>query len=547
MAELERFFERSDPEIPRNIDLELAKRSYVRSGPIAPAFGHRQDLNAHRDMLFREFSGQPNLCYYHAYYNVQIRRNIDQPGAIKNFFRMWDQDAEFLIRRLNMRWLISACDTFADFGRSDAERHAGLLGAVLSNVCKLYETERSLTGHEIASTALDGSQSLFDGMTLFALSSGDMIKNLMRRISEPSISATAPGKILKELAIRLHAHDSVFRRFARVHTRDGTRWTSSGKRVALFNDTSRSNHYGCEMVSKVLGDLLEGWNANVIYRHYVGDNWRLDRLAEAAIDDADVIIVNAEGSIHHSSERAQSLASLGPYCRDRGKPAYLINATLQNNSSGIYENIASFRGVWVRETASSEALGAYGIQHLICPDLSLLANYPQGGEPVRELLLTDSVHGPSIEILTAFSRRSGLPVVSMKRDPQTGLSMVANSSPPPDKFPVVDDRAIECSTSNAFAIYLAQHRRIITGRYRAACMAIAMNIPLHALPSNTFKIEAMIGDIGLDPSRMLGNRATAASIPDHQPFTAEELTAITTYRARARAEADRMMAEILCF
>jgi hypothetical protein len=55
---------------------------------------------------------------------------------------MWAEEAHFLAKALNTKWLVSACDTFADHSNDDAERATALLAATMIKTIKIYETER---------------------------------------------------------------------------------------------------------------------------------------------------------------------------------------------------------------------------------------------------------------------------------------------------------------------------------------------------------------------------------------------------------------------
>ena len=48
----------------------------------------------------------------------------------------------------------------------------------------------------------------------------------------------------------------------------------------------------------------------------------------------------------------------------------------------------------------------------------------------------------------------------------------------------------------------SQRELLVTGRFHAVCMAILTKTPFVAVTSNSWKIEALLADIGLDPARV---------------------------------------------
>jgi hypothetical protein len=230
----------NEPEAPEiadfrdPVDYRSLKSKLVDFGEAEPARGRREDIDDHLRMIAREFSGRPMILFYHAWLIVHIRRGRLEKAA--DFRTLWQSEPDYLMERLNTRWLVSACDTFADIGRDDGEAQIALAATLMMAVVKLYETER--TEHRAAPNFLSflgksrgtrepapfGTE-LFDGLTTFAVGQGDLVFNLFARINSVSgRTQSIPARILMELLRRLHGNDTVFRRMMDRHTNEGTRW-----------------------------------------------------------------------------------------------------------------------------------------------------------------------------------------------------------------------------------------------------------------------------------------------------------------------------------
>lgn len=186
--------------------------------------GHIERLEDHLRALEKEFAGDSKLDYYHAALIVLIRRNVQRPLAYEQFESMWRDQTDYLCN-LNLRWLISACDTIMQHSSNMADRTAGAMGSVLANTVKLYETERHFSDVDFAPKSdLRCPVPLFDGLTTFSIGNGDMIFNQRRRIAELCSAGSFAHRIVLAIIARLDRHDTVYRRFADLHTEDDTRW-----------------------------------------------------------------------------------------------------------------------------------------------------------------------------------------------------------------------------------------------------------------------------------------------------------------------------------
>jgi hypothetical protein len=143
------------------------------------------------------------------------------------FLKFWATEFEFLTAHLNSRWLILACDTFADYG-SDAQKAAAMILVVLINAVKLAETERlslrdktSLPENFNAIAESHHAKShieLWDGMTAYAPFSGDMPRNMLRRVALLTDKDAALTAIARTLIRQAVAADTLLGRLARLNS-----------------------------------------------------------------------------------------------------------------------------------------------------------------------------------------------------------------------------------------------------------------------------------------------------------------------------------------
>jgi hypothetical protein len=179
------------------------------------------ELYSHR----RAMIGASQLEFLHVCLIVMLRRRIETRKNFTTFHRIWNEEKTFLLKTLNSRWLVSACDTFADHARDKADRTTALAGAILLNTIKIYETERIFRGdYKEKEFAPHQWLHLFDGMHSFWIGNGDVIFNLKRRIDRLRHEKGPVDAILVELFERVNVHNTAFGRFRSVHTLLETKW-----------------------------------------------------------------------------------------------------------------------------------------------------------------------------------------------------------------------------------------------------------------------------------------------------------------------------------
>ena len=187
------------------------------------SFGRHDDLEAHIHMLAVEFAGASQLAFYHAVLIVLLRRGIETERTFQRFLDAWKEQGGTLLRELDSRWLVSACDTIVDFSTDDFERAIAVSATQTINTIKLYETER-LNASASPVPPIEGRVPLFDGMSAFVVGQGDMIFNLRKRTAAVCARGGVACSILMELLRRVDENETIYKRLADAHKNPETAW-----------------------------------------------------------------------------------------------------------------------------------------------------------------------------------------------------------------------------------------------------------------------------------------------------------------------------------
>lgn len=211
-------------------DFAQLKERMVSAEKYKSAAGCKKDLDEHMVMLAEELYGKPELELYNNWLIVKIRRKIDLQHHINKFKELWEHESGFLIKSLSLRWLISVCDTIVDTYEDREEVAISIMSTLFINTIKLYETEKWMYGIDdeeykvLNDKRPDSSVPLFDGVTAFKITHGDMVYNLVERIYSQHDPSKVSWQIFMELLRRAHINPTVFKRIADAHTNPKTEW-----------------------------------------------------------------------------------------------------------------------------------------------------------------------------------------------------------------------------------------------------------------------------------------------------------------------------------
>lgn len=304
-------------------------------------------------------------------------------------------------------------------------------------------------------------------------------------------------------------------------------------KVLVFNDTTRYQHYGCDLVMSSLHRNLRqrGHRSLSVHRVSTSVSKRFDQIVRAH-PDADAIVVNGEGVIHHDRKHALELAQLAGRAQDAGLPAHLINAALFENSPALYRELSRYRSVFVRDGESRAAALAHGIEAREVPDLSFDAVAHLALAPASRsgLIVTDSVDPAPSDRLRELARVLEGRWRPMMRNPTIPVSWMRELG------------------ARRFVHDVMRSEWALSGRFHAITLCIVTRTPFLAISSNTRKIEALLLDVFGNTDRLLSAipgpeelRARRASMA----FTTQEFDAIEAYvlggAERTRAMFDQLL------
>ncbi len=214
-------------------------------------------------------------------------------------------------------------------------------------------------------------------------------------------------------------------------------------KVVIVNSTHRKPHFGCKLVTSAYTELCEARDIEILHRVPKRGEWQL-------MDEADLIIVNAEGSIHHGKNENLLSRISSEY------PAVLINGSMEELSTGA--SFDDFKLVTVRESMTQSYLSdEFGIACEVVPDVIF-----------HHLPMFRSVDRTSVidRFVSDSSSKTGSRVATLASSPQ-------------------------------FLTYLARADEALLGRFHAICAAAMMRVPFVAWRANTWKNAGIMRDMGL--------------------------------------------------
>lgn len=323
-------------------------------------------------------------------------------------------------------------------------------------------------------------------------------------------------------------------------------------KVAIINDTRVTSHYGCMLVMENLLTLLGKNDVEVVWTWAVSVDWRKHKKEIVNKPKVDAIIVNGEGTIHHSKERkfAKALAEFASFSNQTLKvPSYLINATLFKNDAQEYDKLKEYRAIYVRDKGSLQELNDYKLTGKYVPDLTFGKNDHKYSKlnPSKGAVIVDSAIKQDNPILKSFAEKYNVPFKSMIVARPKNAKFLR--SPRPYVKNIIKylsgDRRI--STAPAIYInYLRDYSFVITGRYHTVSMCLKNNIPFIAIDSNTPKIRYLLQDaLGETERNIQISGLKDLTSFEGKEFSQNELTSMNSFISTAEEMIDSMILSIV--
>lgn len=331
--------------------------------------------------------------------------------------------------------------------------------------------------------------------------------------------------------------------------------TAASPGVVILNDTATESHHGCSRVMMVLRDGLAAEGISVRASLGTGQRWWKDSSFMAALAEADGIIINGEGTLHHGRPRAEALLKIATHPAARA-PLFLVNTLYQENPPQWAAYLDRFSAIYARDRRSAAEISAVSHRKArAVPDLTLCRGSLAEPATRREgVLIGDSVDREIAARLAMASDAPGRDLVPILARPRSvkGKSRLRRTLRRLTAMRLA--RALKARhphyrpapTADDYAAALRASVLHVTGRFHGVCFSLLTETPFVAVASNSWKTEALLAEIGLSGERLLGVDAAvgaAAEAPAHA-FSDTDRTAIAAYLAKAQDEAAGMFAEI---
>lgn len=298
-------------------------------------------------------------------------------------------------------------------------------------------------------------------------------------------------------------------------------------KFVILNNTLDQPHFGCQRVMQTIGHLLESRGATVIGTALAGTHWERDPLFLKALERCDAILINGEGTLHHGHARAERLLKIVDHPLRANKPVSIVNALYQANPDSWKRYLDKVQVIIARDGKSHDELAkVYGGQLFKTLDLSLHEPYSvtagerqaiSFGDSVfpevsKQLLQLSAAHNGSLFLpimKTIKSRKASLPpILRALRDAYIQLHALA--------YKVAHRHARFAKDESEFLDLLAHSRLHVTGRFHGACLSLLAGTPFLSVASNSWKIEALIEDLGLSKQRIITlNQLQKMDFSDH--------------------------------
>ena len=326
-------------------------------------------------------------------------------------------------------------------------------------------------------------------------------------------------------------------------------------RVGVINDTAVTGHPGCIAVMSTIENSIRSLGFDVVLLWPVGQDWRKHkRFLKSA--NLDVLIVNGEGTIHHTQKRkaAMNLCKIATFAKANLRiPCHLINATVSNTCITADHHLKNFTSVYVRETTSREYLLKRSIISSVVPDLSLFYGFNNTQKRKHSVLVTDSVI-PRYSVLleqyakTQFYHFEKMELSELPSLPIRVLRKITGYFELPPSI-ISDGEVRNIDPLVRFSAKVNRSSGVVTGRFHSVMLSIAMKIPFVAVESNTHKIGSVLADVFGNSNRVVNSdKLLDLSFTfNHHPadYTADEVDRIDCYLNEGGRKKDDMFRNVL--
>ena len=334
-----------------------------------------------------------------------------------------------------------------------------------------------------------------------------------------------------------------------------------GRKFVLMNHTNmQGHHFGCARVMRHIEQALAD-RGGVIWARVDGKmDWREDHETLRKISDCDAIVINGEGTLHHGRKKASWLMAVGDHPATRGKELALINALYQDNPDSWAPLLRGFQHLYARDARSAAAMTAQaGLDVTWLADLSTAAGSEESDIARKGIIVGDSVSKNATKLLAdlAITLNSVEPTrilpltISLREDNPYRPALVRawrnwtvglRQKRQERRYPVLS----YLDSEQAYIATIQAARLSVTGRFHGICLNLVTSTPFICVTSNSWKIEALFEDAGIDPRRLVPReRLTQKLVLDSDwSLSTREKENIADYLWRSQQQAKTMFDRI---
>lgn len=336
------------------------------------------------------------------------------------------------------------------------------------------------------------------------------------------------------------------------------------KIVLVANDTRNENHHGCSRVMNAIDKNIMIREIDTVNYISLRVFWEKDENIKKNILNSDLVLINGEGTLHDDSLYVNSLCSLVNFCFHYNIPIFIVNATISNLSLENLNKIKKSNMIYVRDSSSCKYLADHNIASKIVPDLTfwMYRSFDIFSNEKKVFGYTDSVVKQKTKTLENYAKVNELQFINIFNNNYVKMEVINCNilnfiSLARKKYKKnIKNYFLNKKRKNSgmyesfdhvdFIQSLSKYEFIVTGRYHMVCFCLIMKIPFYAIPSNTYKIESLLNDIGLENHKFIMSDNKNYKIKNFY-FTEEELFNIDKFLINADIEINNMFNEIFTY
>lgn len=329
------------------------------------------------------------------------------------------------------------------------------------------------------------------------------------------------------------------------------------KKVVLMNHTDmQGHHFGCARVMRLLEDGLTSRGAIIRARLDGKMDWRKSPTALDALSECDSIVINGEGTLHHGRKKASWLMDVAQHPVTQGKELALVNALFQKNPDSWIGLVSKFEHLYARDSRSAAELSRMANREVsFFGDLSTSSGSIGGSKSREGIIVGDSVKNEITGTLyhlaleldksektqiipLTISLREENPYKSKLQRAVKRRIYARRQQRQQLKYPIL--KYLKCE--NEYVHEIQNARLSVTGRFHGICLNLVTGTPFACVASNSWKIEALFEDAGLDKRRLLKRRDLNVPniLENDWAFSATELKNISSFLERSQTSSEKM-------